>query len=140
MFADSSALVKLYADEPGFEVIRSIIEPMVVSHIARVEVPAAIWRKHRMGELTIEDARILVSAFEFDLHGDLAAFVPVAVTSAILDDAARLVATHGLRAYDGLQLASATAARQHVPGCRTFAAFDADLRRAAAVEGFGLAP
>jgi hypothetical protein len=56
VFADSSALVKLYADEPGHEQVRN---PglLLVSQLARVEVPAAIWRKHRMGELSPDDSR-----------------------------------------------------------------------------------
>ncbi|HEU0089887.1 MAG TPA: type II toxin-antitoxin system VapC family toxin [Pseudonocardiaceae bacterium] len=68
VFADSSAVVKLYADEPDHGLIRRQ-GVLIVSALARVEVPAAIWRKHRMGELEPADAAVLIAAFEADYHG-----------------------------------------------------------------------
>ncbi len=47
---------------------------------------------------------------------------------------------HDLRAYDGVQLASAKAAAEAIPDCRTVAVFDATLRTAAAKESFALLP
>jgi uncharacterized protein len=67
-FADSSALVKLYADEDGHEHIRELVS-VAVAQLARVEVPAALWRKQRMGELPAEDARLLTADFEADYFG-----------------------------------------------------------------------
>jgi hypothetical protein len=49
VFADPSAIVKLYADEVGAEAVRAAA-PTIISQLARVEVPTALWRKHRMGE------------------------------------------------------------------------------------------
>ncbi len=141
-FADSSALVKLYADEARHEDVRSLV-PLVISQVARVEVPAAVWRKHRMDELTAEDSAVLVAAFEadfFGIEGQPPRFAAVAVTAAMLDDAARVAGVHGLRAYDAIQLASARAARNADDGCSGFAAFDRALRDAAAAEGFALFP
>jgi len=100
VFADSSAVVKLYADEQ-------------------------------------------VAAFEADYHGsaqDQSRFGVLAVTATVLETAARLVGVHGLRAFDAVQLASAKAAADAIPDCRTVAAFDRTLRTAAAKEGFGLLP
>lgn len=142
VFADSSALVKLYADEQDHQLIRGQ-DSLVVSALARVEVPAAIWRKHRMGELDAVNAGILVAAFEADYHGsaqDRPRFGVVAVTGPVLDTASRLVGVHVLRAYDAVQLASAKAAADAIPDCRTVAAFDGTLRTAAAKEGFALVP
>ncbi len=142
VFADSSALVKLYADEQDHELIRSQ-DSLVVSALARVEVPAAIWRKHRMGELRPGDAGILVAAFEADYHGsaqDRPRFAVLAATGPVLEIASRLVGVHGLPAYDAVQLASAKAAAEAIPGCRTVAVFDASLRSAAAKEGFAVLP
>lgn len=99
VFADSSALVKLYADEQDHQLVRQQAM-LVVSALARVEVPAAIWRKHRMGELDPVDAAILVAAFEADYHGavkDQPRFGMVAATATVLEAAARLVGVHGLR-------------------------------------------
>ncbi len=142
VFADSSALVKLYADEPGHESVRTL-SPLVVSQLARVEVPSAIWRKQRLAELDASAARLLTSAFEADWSGtedESPRFSAVATTTAVLDGAARLCAVHGLRAYDAVQLACASAARDAIPECRTVAAFDRRLRDAAAAEGFSLVP
>lgn len=141
-FADSSALVKLYSDEAGGEHVRRLAS-MAVAQLARVEVPAALWRKQRMGELSAADAQLLTADFEADYFGtDLEPprFAAVAVTGSLLDRAARLSAAHGLRAYDAVQLASALAVRAADEDCTEFAAFDRTLRTAAAAEGFGLVP
>jgi hypothetical protein len=116
---------------------------MVVSQIARVEVPAAIWGKQRAGALTVSEARELTAAFEADWFGSDQAsprFAAVALTAGVLDEAARLCAVHRLRAYDGVQLACALAARAAEPECEVLAAFDDALRSAAASEGFALLP
>lgn len=141
-FADSSALVKLYADEPGQEYIRPL-RLLVVSQLARVEVPAAIWRKYRMGELTAADTQVLTDEFEADYFGSAGEeprFAAVMPTAGVLDRAARMLATRGLRAYDAVQLASACAVRAADPECGEFAAFDEALRAAALAEGFSLRP
>lgn len=142
VFADSSALVKLYADEEGHATIRNL-GSLVVSQVARVEVPAALWRKHRMRELGPEDTQVLTAAFEADYFGtedEEPRFAAIRILDHILDEATQLCATHSLRAYDGVQLASALAARRADAGCGGFAAFDRDLRGAAASAGFELVP
>jgi uncharacterized protein len=140
LFADSSALVKLYAEEVGSETVRKQ-SSLIVSQLARVEVPAALWRKHRLDELSMADVSLLIAAFEADYFGteeEPARFLVVAATASILDDAAQLAGIHGLRAYDAVQLASACAALREVPEGVTFAAFDQALLAAAAREGFQL--
>lgn len=108
-----------------------------------VEVSSALWRKHRTGDLTIIEARVLVQAFEADFWGspeEPPRFAVVAVTSSVLEAATALVATHALRAYDAVQLATALAVRSAEPDCRSFACFDEVLRASAATEGFELVP
>ncbi|TFV64695.1 PIN domain-containing protein [Geodermatophilus sp. DF01-2] len=142
VFADSSALVKLYVDEVSHALIRAQVG-LIASQLARIEVPAALWRKVRTGDLMPQDAALLVAAFDADYSGvaeEPPRFSSVAVSSSLLDDAARLCAVHGLRAYDSVQLASARAAAAADPECRTVAAFDDQLRVAAAIEGFQLLP
>lgn len=141
-FADSSAIVKLYADEAGYEGVRALAT-LVIAQIASVEVPAALWRKHRIGDLEAGDARVLTDEFEADYFGtrnEEPRFVVVATTAEILDQAARLCATHGLRAYDAVQLAAAMATRSADPECSAMVAFDSALRAAAAAEGLELVP
>ena len=63
-----------------------------------------------------------------------ASSLTVFVVSELLDDAARLVVTHRLRAYDAVQLASARAVRALEPRSDRFARADRLLRAAAARE------
>lgn len=126
----------------GHEVVREL-GALAVSALARVEVVAAIWRKQRLGELDVVDAHVLVAAFEADYHGTTTRsprFVAVEISAEMLERAAELLAVHGLRAYDVVQLASALTVREADPGCRTFVAFDGQLRRAAALQRFTLLP
>jgi predicted nucleic acid-binding protein len=88
-------------------------------------------------------AGILVSAFEFDFHGDPGSssrFAIVHLTEPVLVTAAQEAARHALRAYDAVQLASALAVREVDPRCERFACFDAELQRAASRAGFALLP
>lgn len=115
----------------------------MVSCLARVEVPFAIWRKSRIGELKSSDATLLVAEFEADYYGGPGSpprFAVVALPDAVLSDAAQLAATRGLRAYDAVQLATARAARTADSNCSFLACFDVELRDAAAADGFDLVP
>ncbi len=114
---------------------------MLVSALARVEVAAALWRKHRTGEIGSGAPETLLAEFEADLGGtedELPRFTVVRVTTSVLEDAAQLVVRHPLRAYDAVQLATAAAARTADPRCSTFACFDARLSAAASGEKFEL--
>jgi predicted nucleic acid-binding protein len=134
--------VKLYADEAGHQAIRAL-DGLVISALARVEVPAALWRKVRRGELEDAAAGLLVDVFELDFHGDRDSdprFTIVAPTEPILVAAAQEAARGALRAYDAVQLASALAVREVDPRCDAFACFDGGLRSAARRGGFALIP
>lgn len=141
VFADSSALLKLYADEHGSDAVRKQerATPFVVSGLARADVPAAFWRKVRMGELDAADARLLTAGFEADWYGaeeDGVRFALMAVSAPLLSDAAHLCEIHDLKASDAVQLASALALGPDEPA--GFACFDRRLARAAQAEGLAL--
>lgn len=115
----------------------------MISALARVEVPAALWSKTRTGELEDGAASVLVSAFELDFHGDSdssSRFAVLSLTEPVLVAAAREAARHALSAYDAVQLASALAVRDLDPRCSQFACFDSELRRAASRAGLLLVP
>lgn len=137
-FADSSAVVKLYADEPGAAAVRTH-SPLVVSALARVEVVAALSRKERTGELGPEDATVLVAAFEADWHDPDSRYLAVVVDDRVLEQAVSLSRRHGLRTYDAVQLASAVVTRAAGVDVTAFLCFDAELVAAAAREGLPLA-
>lgn len=114
-----------------------------MSGLARVEVPAALWRKHRLGELSAADAAVLVQEFEWDWFGEPTkevAFAVLDVAEEILDEAGRSVARHPLRAFDAVQLASAIVARTQDASLTEFACFDERLADAARAEGFAVLP
>ncbi|MGH2751583.1 MAG: type II toxin-antitoxin system VapC family toxin [Actinomycetota bacterium] len=134
--------MKLYSDESGYEQVRAF-DVLIISCLARVEVPAALWRKHRSGELSASDARVLIDAFESDYYGGESRpprLAVIGLPAFVLDDAARNTVLHGLRAYAAVQLASARSARLSDPECGTLVCFDQELRRAALIEGFQLIP
>lgn len=135
LFADASAVVKRYADEEGSTAVRSRGD-LVISELTLVEVPAALWRKHRAGELAAEDAAVLVQTFRWDVAQDWAV---VRLAPGVLADAALLVARHPLRTGDAIQLAGALAAWR-VGACDALLAFDRRLRDAAVREGVPVSP
>lgn len=136
VFADSSAVVKRYADEPGAALVREH-EVLVVSALARVEVAAAFWGKVRTGELSVEDAAVLHDAFTADWSQPGSPFVPVAVKDDVVELAVTLSRRHSIRAYDAVQLASALSARP--AGVEGFLCFDVQLGEAAVREGLAVA-
>src|SRR5665811_960473 len=81
-----------------------------------------------------------INTFEDDYFGHSGLLVPAKVSGLEFDHAASLVATHGLRAYDAVQLACALKMVAIDGECDTLAAFDKELRQAAAREGFMLLP
>lgn len=140
-FADASALVKLYADEGDHEAVRSLRD-VVVAEVSRVEVVAALWRKARVGEVSVEDAALLVRRFVADYEGTATQaprFRAVVTSGTLVREAARLCAVHPLRAYDAVQLAGALAVAAQGEAV-SMVAFDRQLRSAAAREGLDLLP
>jgi predicted nucleic acid-binding protein len=103
----------------------------------RVEAAAALWRKHRLGEIDADDAGLLARAVALDVAGDPDTIV-IAVSAGVIADAGDLVERHPLRAYGAVQLASAMAARAASPSIDRFASADRTLARAADREGFAL--
>lgn len=130
--------MKRYSTESGSGTVRGLTD-VVVSILLAVEVPSAIWRKHRTGTLTQANARILIRQFEAEYSGTAAKpseFEIIALTSVIVSQAASLVSAHPLRAYDAVQLASAMAARVVDASLNEFCAYDQQLTTAARAQGF----
>jgi predicted nucleic acid-binding protein len=69
LYLNTSALVKLYMEEPGSEAVRALLERAQVvstSRVAYVEMRAGLARKLRQGELREEEYRHILSDFEKD--------------------------------------------------------------------------
>jgi uncharacterized protein len=135
---DSSALVKLYADEVGAAEARSWGGPVVVSALSLTEVLAAVWGKVARGELDDEHAATLDRGFIADVRAGRFAVMPV--SDAVVARSLPCVRRHRLRGADALQLASVLMARDADPLVDTMAVFDRRLRAAASAEGLALLP
>ncbi len=133
-YFDSSALVKLYADEEYCEAVRSVSELPVTISLARVEVVAAFFGKVRSGELSRTVAGVLSDAFLADW--DDGRMLAVAVAAPIEAEAVELAGKHLLRGFDALHLATANAVRRAIPECTQFVCFDQRLSMAAEGEDF----
>ena len=133
-FLDSSALVKRYVEEEGSAVIALLFrgrKMLAVSRLAELEVPLALARRAREGDLSERVAR----AHGEDVLEDLKAMRVVEVRPRTLERARNLGWEHGLRAYDALQLASASRLKTETGMSLTFWSADDGLNAAASLEG-----
>jgi predicted nucleic acid-binding protein len=142
-YFDSSALVKRYHQEHRSADVETLFnEPdgrFLISRLALVEVYSSFARLVRERILNESDFSKLIAR----LAGDVAAglLLVVAVSSRRLDDAAKILATHGLknnvRTLDAIHLATAQAlnGRTRLAG---FVAADKKLLQAANVSGLSV--
>ncbi len=110
-YIDTSALAKLYINEPGSESFEAYIKALgsgLISRIAVVEFRSVLARRLRSRELTPSSHHAVRALFEADISRGLWSLVPLDDAHAI--DAARLIdelGPHSLRALDALHLATA---------------------------------
>ena len=108
VYFDSSAFVKLLAEEIGSELAAELwdrCDAAVASRLAYPEVRAALaaaTRNHDLGEHELDSA-------EQDWDGYWAATRPVELTAAVEQHAGQLARVHALRGTDAVHLASALA-------------------------------
>jgi predicted nucleic acid-binding protein len=130
LYADSSALVKIYVVEPGSEQVERLVtgaSTVVTSAVAFVEVRAALMRARRERRLTPSSARQAKQWFEEDWHN----FVTVVPDSGLLTAAADLAERHGLRALDSIHLATFQQVLERTDDEMEFSSFDDRLTLAA---------
>jgi predicted nucleic acid-binding protein len=131
-FLDASALAKRYIAEQGSERVRQLFRrraAIAVSRVSEVEVASALVRRAGAGD--IEPA--MLEAHLESLLDDLAGCDVVEIRKPVIAHARELVCEHGLRAYDGVQLACALRARTNAP--LTLWCADGELATAAETEG-----
>ena len=135
-YFDSSAIVKLYANELHHETVRDLEAVPICTSLARVEVTAAFFGKARSGEITVEVAEVLRDVFVADWIEER--FLHIAPDEQIETEAAHLASVYMVRGFDAAHLATALAARRSVPELALFVCFDKRLSQAAAGERFEL--
>ena len=137
VYLDTSALVKLYIEEEGTARVIALTADrdevqVVVLDIALIESRSAVRRRQREGDISDADADRILKQIEEDAA---ASFLLQPSTSAVMEEAARLIDRHPLRAYDALQLAGCLVVRHDLPGPLTFVCADTRLCEAAGLEG-----
>ncbi len=146
-YFDSSGLVKRYVAEVGSAWVISLTDPatghqIYTANITAVEVPAAIHKRLRMGDVNAADATMAITNFENDFSYQYHA---IQVTDGIFASAAVLTSNHKLRAYDAVQLAAALEVNRQILALGppavlslTLISADNDLNTAAAAEGLAV--
>jgi predicted nucleic acid-binding protein len=135
-FLDTSALVKLYVQEPGTDRLLPLVEDraenrFAVSAISAVEIRSAIRRRQRAEDI----APGVVAEILENLQSHLETrFLRQLVNDTVIDAAVEMVDRYALRAYDAVQLGGclvlcASAAEQF-----TFVCSDRKLLDAARAE------
>lgn len=130
LYLDTSALVKLYVEEPMSDKLATAVhaaEAVATSLVAYVEARAAFARARRETRFSPSAYRQVLEAF----LEDWARYVVVEVTDRLVRQAGELAAHRALRGYDALHLASALSLREQVASKVSFLAFDQALVQAA---------
>ena len=130
-FLDASALVKRYVKEVGSDDVRRLVRRktrLATSVLAGVEIPCALARRAREGDLPLDAAR----EHSRRVASDLSETHAVAARAPVLEVAAELAWRHPLRAYDAVQLASAVWLARESRTAVTFVCADQKLAAAAA--------
>ena len=132
LFADSSALVKLYIAEAGSERMRAISTPVRVSAslLTYGEIYSTFARRRRERMLSPEQHTAVCTRFERDWGSVL----EISLDDEVLAEIPRICELYPLRGADSLQLASALRLRQHGMSF-SFACCDQKLLAAASAEG-----
>lgn len=139
LYLDTSALVKLYVDEPLSQELSAAVdeaEAVATSLLAYAEARAAFARARREARFSPHAYRHIVDAFEEDWPR----YMTVEVTHRLVKHAGDLTASRALRGYDALHLASALSLHERVPSSVMFLAFDRELSIAAKREALRIHP
>ncbi len=139
LYADTSALVKLFVVEEGSEATREFFRQahlLGVSVLARAELGAALARAVRRGLIQeqegIEACRRLEEVWP--------TWVRIGVDERLVVRAETLAWEYGLRGYDAVHLAAALLWQERVGYPVVLATFDAGLWQAARQAGLGVWP
>ena len=138
LYADSSSIVSLHAQEPGRHVaVREAVAAadfVSCSGIGYAEVRAGLARARR--QQRIDDAAYDRALRDF--HRDWRRYMKVQPSNRLLRLAGDLAEKHALRGYDAVHLASALTLRDRIPDTVAMSTWDSRLSQAAAAEGFSL--
>jgi len=134
LFCDTSALLKLYIEEPGSDAVKARLheaQAVAVCRIAWAQAHAALSRRARE---TPEDAGTLEQA-KAALAAGWPRYVVMEINQAVVERGGDYADTFALRAYDSVQLAAAFETGLIAQTPVRFACFDIRLNKAAKLQG-----
>ena len=137
LYADTSALVKLFLTEDGSAEAQSAIrgaDIAATSILSYSELRAALAAATRAGRISQDQHTDLVVA----VNRLWRALFKVGVDEGLVMKAGDLAERHGLRGYDAVQLASLSTFAE--PSDTAFACWDVDLRKAGQSLGYQVLP
>ncbi len=112
LYLDTSALIKLYAEEPETEEVRTAVGAaslVAVSEIAYVEARSALARKEREGSFSTEEHDETVGQLARDFQE---VYLLRPIIGEVIVQAGDLAREHALRSFDAVHLATALALRE----------------------------
>lgn len=130
LYLDSSAIIKLYIDEPESADVRAQVKAsdvIAASMVAYAEVRAAIARLRRERRLSRSAAAACVDQFNRDWH----TFMTFDVSDALTHEAGALADRFDLRGFDAIHLATFARILERTDDDLEFVAFDQRLKNAA---------
>ena len=139
VYADTSALVKLFVTEESSEATRAALrqaQALGTGLLTRAELGSAFARGLRRGLLSQGDA----AEARRRLEAVWPTWIHVTVDQTLVSHAEALAWEHGLRGYDAVHLASAQVWQEQMERTVTLATFDQDLWQAAKLTGLGVWP
>lgn len=131
LYCDTSALMKLFVTETHSEAIQKLAAEstrMVVSQLTWAEMCAGLGLKQRTRQV---DVQTVATALE-QLHSNWPRYSRLGIDEELVQEAGDLALRFGLRAYDGVQLASAQRVHRQLGSNLLFCCFDRQLNTAAA--------
>ena len=111
-YADSSVLVKRHVNETGSAWFRALVDPssgndIITSRVSLVEVYSAFNRRAREALLSNKDYKQIADDFAAICSAE---YSIVEFTEPVIERSRLMLERHQLRAYDAIQLASASSA------------------------------
>jgi uncharacterized protein len=138
VYLDTSAMLKLYVNEPGARQVRAAVATAsgVYSHlIAYAEMCAAFSKAARMGRISAA----ALKRHRRELDNDWRQYNVLTPDERMIRRAGDLIDRFGLRGYDGVHLAAAESLQvTRDKGFLCFACFDDTLNDSTAALGLGL--
>lgn len=137
LYLDTSALVKLYAEEEGSDLVRQGVRDsdlIATSLMSYAEMCSALARKGRSRDIS----RAALARCKRDFDRDWLRLHRLPVDEPLVRKAGQLAEQHALRALDALHLATADSLQSALRDPVTFACFDSALNGAAEARGLEL--